>query len=228
VDKVHTLDFNCWPVAYWKTYFKSLLRIGLPLFVLTVIGAVMDQWITGRMEDMLLNPTGTSRLIWLYGGFSMMWSLLYPLMGLLLILWTVQSRPFLTFWSESFPQAMIEIMRSWGKSMTWSFLFIIPGLIRFIQYLFVPLIVCLDPQYGEGRREALEHSRALSKGQLARLAGFFVLTTMLVPGLLTSFDEWKIFSVHPASALGISAFEMLLNLGFSLWLFRIYQRSSVI
>jgi hypothetical protein len=214
-------------VAYWKTYFQSLLRIGLPLFILTVIGGITDQWLTNQMENMLLNPSGTSRLVWLYGGLSMIWSLLFPLMGLLLILWTVQSRPFVKFWSESFPQAMIELMRSWGKSMTWSFLFLIPGLVRFIQYLFVPLIVCLDPSYQQGEREALKHSRMLAKGQFAKLAGFFILTTMLVPALMTSFDEWKIFSVHPASALGISAVEMLLNLAFSLWLFRIYQRSLV-
>src|SRR5690349_2836939 len=104
--------------AYWKTFFKSLLRIGLPLFVLTVIGAVIDQWITGRMEDMLLSPEGTSRLVWVYGGISMVWSLLYPLAALLLILWSVQSQPFVKFWGETFPQSLIELMRAWGKSMT--------------------------------------------------------------------------------------------------------------
>ncbi len=213
--------------AYWKTFFKSLLRIGLPLFVLTVIGAVIDQWITGRMEDMLLSPEGTSRLVWLYGGISMIWSLLYPLAALILILWSVQSQPFLKFWSQTFPQSLIELMRAWGKSMTWSFLFIIPGLVRFIQYLFVPMIVCMDPAYAQGQREALQYSRQLSKGQFAKLAGFFILTTMLVPALLTIFDEWKIFSAHPLSALMICVLEMLLNLCFSLWLLRIYQRSAI-
>ncbi|MGZ5279030.1 MAG: hypothetical protein ACXWC9_03760, partial [Pseudobdellovibrionaceae bacterium] len=63
------------------------------------------------------------------------------------------------------------------------------------------------------------------KGFLSRLLGVFLLSSILVPALMTMFDEWKIFSYHPVSASFICVFEMLVNMTFSLWLWKIYQRS---
>lgn len=210
---------------YWKTYFRTLLKIGLPLFGLTIVGTLLDQWLTGQMEALLMSPQGTGKLVWFYGGISLVWGVIYPLMGLLLILSTLQPLPFLTFWRRSFPQALIELMRAWGKSMLWSFLLILPGIVRFVRYLFVPFIVCLDPEYQSGDREALLRSRELSKGRLGKLFGLFLLSSVFIPGLMTAFDEWKIFSMHPLSASFLCFMEMILNLCFSLWLWKIYQRS---
>jgi hypothetical protein len=212
-------------VDYWKTFFRTILRVGLPLLILSILGSLLDQWITSKMEAMLLSPQGTSHMVWFYGALSLIWSLVDPLLGLLLILSTLQPLPMMRFWRQTFPQAMIELMRAWGKAMMWSFLLIIPGLIRFVRYLFVPFVVCLDPAYAAGEREALQYSIALSKGRMWKLFGIFFLSSMLFPAVMTTFDEWRSFSIHPASATLLCGFEMLLNLAFSLWLWKIYQRS---
>jgi len=229
VDKRGTLDFNETLVSnlksYWHTFFHTLKRVGPLLFVLTIFGTMLDQWITSHMESMLLNPQGTSRMVWVFGALSLLWGVLYPLTSLLLILSCLQPLPLLKFWTQTFPQALIELLRAWGKSMLWSFLLIIPGILAFIRYLFVPFVVALDPLYAEGQREALQRSWSLSKGRLGRLLGLFLLSSILVPALMTTFDEWKIFSYHPISAGLICVFEMLLNITFSLWLWKIYQRS---
>ncbi|MGZ5280025.1 MAG: hypothetical protein ACXWC9_08790 [Pseudobdellovibrionaceae bacterium] len=229
VDKRWSLDLNDGLVSnlksYWPTFFYTLKRIGPLLFVLTICGTILDQWITSSMETMLLNPQGTSRMVWAYGALSLVWGVLYPLTSLLLILSCLQPLPLVRFWTQTFPQALIELMRAWGKSMLWSFLLIIPGILAFIRYLFVPFVVALDPLYHQGQREALRRSWALSKGRLGRLFGLFMLSSILAPALMTMFDEWKIFSYHPVSAAFICMFEMFVNMTFSLWLWKIYQRS---
>lgn len=172
-----------------------------------------------------MSPQGTSHVVWVFGGLSLVWSVIFPLLSLLLILSVLQPLPLKQFWFTALPQAAIELMRAWGKSMLWSFLFLVPGILAFIRYLFVPFVVCLDPLYPQGQREALQRSWSLSKGRLGRLLTFFLMSSLVVPALLTVFDEWKIFILHPVSSVLICLLEMLLNICFSLWLWKIYQRS---
>lgn len=47
---------------------------------------------------------------------------------------------------------------------------IVPGLIRILQYLFVPILVVVDPRYRAGHLDALDHSKKLSQGLLWPLA----------------------------------------------------------
>lgn len=186
----------------------------------------MDQWLTVKMESLLMNPHGTSPLVWLFGSFSLILSLTYPLAALFLILSTFQEKSIASFFRTFFEQGVIEQMRSWGKAMLWSFLFVIPGLIKFVQYLFVPFVVCFDSQYQQGQRDALKQSQALTKGKMFRLFLLFFAFTFFVPGTMTVFDEWKLLWKTPVPALFICFVEMLLNLWFIRILWKMYQRSA--
>ena len=173
-----------------------------------------------------MSPTGAGKLIWFYAALSILWGLFLPLIELVLIISVLQPHPILEFWRRSFSLSLIELMRAWGKSMMWSFLFIIPGVVRFVQYLFVPFVVCLDPLYQLGERDALAQSRKLSRGRMGRLFFFFFLSAIVVPALLTVVDEWRPFVTHPVSAFLICILQMIINLTFSFWLWKIYQRSA--
>ncbi len=229
MDKACGIDLNVRSVSQSKTFFQAYLqtiqRVGVVLFIFALAGTFFDQWVTNQMALMLANPQGTSHWVWFYGAISLVWGVVYPLANLLLILSVLQPQPLLKFWFQTFPHAMIELMRSWGKSMLWAFLLIIPGVVAFIRYLFVPFIVCLDPLYPQGEREALQRSWALSKGRMWRLFGFFMLTSLVVPAFLSVFDDLKILTEHPVTSVLICLLEMFLNIAFSLWLWKIYQRS---
>jgi len=215
------IDFNL-DVKYWQV----LRKIGIPLFILTVIGTMLDQLITVKMEGLLMDPQGTSPLVWVFGALSLVLGLTYPLATLFLILSSQQEKPVPAFFAHFFEQGVIEQMRSWGKAMLWSFLLIIPGLIKFVQYIFVPFIVCFDPAYQRGEKDALKQSQALAHGKMIQLFLLFFTFTLLIPGTLTAFDEWKLIWQTPLSALFICLIEMLLNLCFIQILWKMYQRSA--
>lgn len=209
-------------------FFSLLRKIGLPLFALTVLGTSLDQLITVKMEGMLLNPAGASNWVWILGAFSLILNLLYPLLGLLLVLSQLQpadEENGLFFLKRNVRLNLIEEMRAWGNSMLWSVLFLVPGLLRFLRYLLLPFVVCFDPVYRQGEADALKRTRDLSRGQLLPLALVFVFFALIVPVGMSSLDEWKLVWNTPAQALGICLIEMLINICFILALGKIYQRS---
>ncbi|MEZ0391319.1 MAG: hypothetical protein ACAH59_03825 [Pseudobdellovibrionaceae bacterium] len=219
IAKHSAMDFNLL-MKFWQ----ALRKVALPLFIITLIGTSLDQWITMKMESMLMAPQGTSPLVWLYGAFSLLLSLMYPLASSLVALsGSTQESP-LRFLKRFFEQSLIEQMRSWGSIMLWSFLLILPGLYRFLQLLFVPFVVCFDSIYQVGDRDALQTSRALAKGQLLKLLVLFFLFSIFIPGVFTVFDEWKMIWKTPVSALFICLLEMLVQFCFIQILWRLFIR----
>ena len=203
---------------------KIFKKIGLPLFIVTVLGSTADQWVTLKMEDQLMNVHGTGPLIWWFGGLSVILNLLYPLLTLLIILSALGSEKPLGFLQRFGNQTLIEQMRSWGKAMNWSLLFIIPGLIQFFRFVFVPFVVCFDPEYQTGTVDALEKSKTLARGKLLPIIGLFLLFAVIFPILLVAVDDYKLVWKTPLPALFICFVEMLLNFCFIWILWRIYQK----
>lgn len=199
--------------------------MGLPLFAVMVIGSSLDRWITLQMEEILASPEGIGPLLWVHGFFSLAVNLVFPLSAVLLILSTFQKEPAWIFFKRFFGQNLIEIMRSWGSAMLWSLVFIFPGLIRWIQYLLVPFIVCFDPGYQRGEKDALKSARSRSRGQMLKLSGIFLLFSVALPLFMTGFDEWKVVWRTPLPALLICFVEMLFNICFILMLWMVFQRS---
>ncbi len=185
------------------------------------------------MESLLTNPAGASNWVWAWGALSLILNLLYPLIALLLVLSYFRrseagkvSEAGVSFLRKNLRLNLIEEMRAWGNSMLWSFLFLIPGLLRFIRYLLLPFVVCFDQQYLRGEQDALKRTREISRGQLGRLTLVFLFFAVVVPLALSALDEWKLVWSTPLPALGICFLEMLFNLLFILCLWKIYQRSS--
>jgi hypothetical protein len=206
--------------------FNLLRRIGGSLFIVTVIGTTLDQWITSRMESLLLNPEGTSSLVWAYGSISLLLNLIYPLIGILLVISCWKDQPFFLFLKNDFGQNLKEQMRAWGQAMLWTFVLIIPGLIRLMQFSLVPFVVSLDPAYQRGEKDALKTARQLSQRQWGKLFFLFFIFNLVLPAILTLADEWSVLWKTPLPALIICFVEMLLNLCFILGLYKIFQRGT--
>lgn len=203
------------------------MKIALPLFIATVLGTFADQWVTLKMENQLMDPAGTGPLIWLYGGLSMILSLIYPLVTLLIVLSSIGERKTVAFMGQNGIQTLLEQMRAWGKSMLWSLAFLLPGLFQFFRLVFVPFIVCFDPEYKMGTVDALERSRELSRGKLFLIIKLFILFAVALPALLTLVDEYKLLWKTPLAALAICFVEMIFNFCFVFALWKLYSKQKV-
>jgi hypothetical protein len=208
-----------------RSIWQVLKKIGPLLFLISAAGIFFDQTLTQKMEALLMDPLGTSQWIWFYGLLSMLLSLIFPVLATVLTLAVLAHKDSLQFFKNKFPQLFKEQLRAWGHIMTWSLLLIIPGVVKFIQYLAVPFVITLDPQYSKGQRDALRGSRDLSKGKMLKLSAWSLLFIVVLPMALTSIDDYKSFSDTPVFALLICLLEMLLNLCFVVILWTIFRGS---
>ncbi len=206
-------------VSFYQELLKALRHVGLPVFLLFATGSALDQWLTLQMHDILASPNGVNAWIWGYGICSMLASLLFPLTALV---WVVRNRVTLNDYS----QVVIESLRSWGKIISWSLLFIIPGLIQWLRLSFVPFVVLESPAYQRGELDALDTSAKLSRGQLLKIAGLLLLFSGLFPMGLTTWDEYKAIWKTPFPSLGLSLIDSFLAIVFLLLLKRIFFRSA--
>ena len=118
----------------------------------------------------------------------------------------------------------LESIRALGWTIVKALMFVIPGLIAFIQYLFVPYIVLLDERYHRGEMDALERSKTLAKNQtwfLFFVNSFFLLIVLLLQTVAQGL-KWSLWQAPLASTLTQIAIQ-LISLLASIWMFCIYM-----
>jgi len=212
-------------MIFLRQVFFCLRKVGFALFVLTLISSSLDQVITDQMQAQLMSPQGASPTVWLWGIASIVLNLGAPLLGLLMILSVLSKTSQSSWWKFLFynlNQNLIEALRAWGKTLSWSFALILPGLIRFFQYMFVPFVVCFDREYQAGHKDALSTSRDLARGRLLSLVSLFIVFSIVIPLILTSFDSSQVLWRTPISACLLCFVEMLANICFIVALSQIY------
>lgn len=194
------------------------------LFILTSTYTLIDQWLTQQTQIEIGNPNGASSIVWIYGIASILVGMLFPLLSALVIfsIFKKEKSPFV-YVQKFFSQALIEVLRGWGKALSWSFLFIIPGLIKFAQFFFIPFVVCFDPNYQHGKVDALESSQKVAKGRLIKLILLLLLFDAVLPLILSVFDDYSVIWKTPPQALLLCFVEMLFNICFIGVLWRMYE-----
>lgn len=135
-------------------------------------------------------------------------------------------RPAGSFWEFTFKHTKdvsVESIRSLAVSLLWFFLLIVPGVVKYVRYFFVPYVVVADPDYQKGQIDALEESERLVKGISWPLFIVIVILTVV------EFQQQSLREKH----LFISApfWSMIENVGFfavnyytNVWLFVLYQQ----
>lgn len=73
----------------------------------------------------------------------------------------------------------IETTRAFVPIILKSFLLLIPGLLEAVRLYWVPYVVQFDRDYKEGKVDALEKSRQLTKGHLAAIILIVILTAVI-------------------------------------------------
>lgn len=205
--------------------FKTLLRVGIPAWILIALYDSIDQLISHQIEQILRSPNGLGPQIWLFGFMSLFAGLFFPLLITLVILYGLKKSahslpthphnqlPIIAwgeFLSRNISPLSIETLRSWGKSLMWAYLLIVPGFVRFISYLFVPFIVCFSRNYQDGKLDALQYSAQIFKKRWKSFLFLVVLFQIAIPILLTSVaDSYRVIWETPLASLVVSLIETL-------------------
>lgn len=80
------------------------------------------------------------------------------------------------FLKERMVPLVTESLLAFSRILLFSLLFIIPGVVYYIFYTFMPYIVFFDRKYHAGEVNALEESKRIVKSHFFRVTGFVVLT----------------------------------------------------
>lgn len=123
---------------------------------------------------------------------------------------------------RAFPQLLqkytaplvLESLRVFAKTLLWTLMLVLPGLFQMWRLYLVPFIVMLNPDYDEGRLDALKHSHALIRGH-----DFIWVLFLFFLGLLDlSYEIVAFFASAPQSPTTLILLP-LLTLPFSLYSF---------
>ena len=110
--------------------------------------------------------------------------------------------------------------------MQWGFLLIVPGLVRFLQFSFVPFVVYLDPAYEKGVCDALKESTQKVNRRFFWVFWIVLFFTALIPLCLSGFDEWSLLLRHPLSASLLCGLDVLLSVFSFLLLLRQWEKTG--
>lgn len=189
-------------------------RIGLPLYVLTLIYTSLDQLLTINTEAAMRNPNGGTTWIWIYGFSSLIVGIIFPILGLLVVLYGAQStetdeKGLWHFIQQHINQLSIEILRSWGKTLLWSLVFILPGLWKYIEFTMIPFVVTMSKKYDRGEVDALKASTQLVRKYLLKVSAILLVFHLIFPSILTVlFDEYRLVWHTPFSALVLTLIDV--------------------
>jgi hypothetical protein len=203
-----------------------LRRRGGILFVVTSGCTLIEQILTSKIEIELGSMDGASLWLWIYGGLSVVLSLVQPSVLILVCISSLRTTDDQTSYFTELSCLVKESLRATGAAIWWGFLLIIPGLIRFLQFSFVPFVVFLDPEYRAGKKDALKESTRRVNQRFVQVLGILVLFTVLIPLGLSSLDEWSLLLRHPLSGLALCALDVAVSLFSFLLLFQQWEKSN--
>ncbi len=119
----------------------------------------------------------------------------------------------------------IESLRAFCWILIFLLALVIPGIIKYIRYTFVPYVVLFDKRYQQGEVDALERSSELSRGvglKLFAVIALFFAISIVLQGVAQSW-EWTLFS-NPVMTIIAQIAMQLISLYFALLLYSIYRQ----
>lgn len=130
-----------------------------------------------------------------------------------------------------FQQTGIEYLRSIVSSLCYSLLFIIPGVVRFIQLSFTPFISLFDSDYDRGQVDALKKSKELLSGHfwmILLLFGLKLALSLTIESVLTL--HGTLIDENPFGVSFNQVIQLIINLIFSVYMtflfFEIFKSRS--
>ncbi len=205
-----------------NNYFDAIKSGFLLIFSATFLAALIQQFLDRKIERIIQSPTGLNSMIWIWGFLSLLAALIFPLVQTLVCSFYLAKKDtalekLSSFFSENLELSFIEMLRSWGKSFLWFFVFIIPGFVKYSYYMFAPFIVLFSDQYKKGQIDALVLSEKFFKKYWIYTSVQLTIFYFIMPLILsTVLDEYRSFYIHPITATLCLVFESFMILLFHL------------
>lgn len=214
--------------------FKALKIAFLPIFLALLISGTIDQYINTKIEAILRSTQGLSQTIWLYGAVSIFSSLLFPLIITFVASYalarsiqdvnyaTFTPKAFDRFLKDNFELSFLETIRAWGKTFLWTFLFIIPGIIKFFLYVPVPFVVFFSKRYQAGEVDALKLSQKIAKKHWFWLLIYMTMFTFVLPMTLSlGMDQYRVFREYVVYASLLTAIDAVVVIVFHYYILKL-------
>lgn len=182
-----------------------------------------------QMETALRNPDGAQQQVYFYGFFSILSSVIFPVFLTTFALFAFKpvdefSNALGSFIQKYLNQMFIETLRTWGKTLLWSLLLILPGIWKYLELSLVPLVVAFSKSYDEGRVDALKLSSQIFRRRWIKISALFLFFHIFAPLLLSVFfDAYRLIWKTPLSSLVLSALDTYLLLISTHLLFNIFK-----
>jgi hypothetical protein len=185
--------------------FQLVKTAFLPIFSAMLVSSLAQQFLDKKIEGIIQSPQGLSSMIWLWGFLSLLAAMLFPLFVSLLCsyFYAFNHTKFLKVFAQNhLEKSLIESLRAWGLSFLWGFLFIIPGIVKYSYYMFSPYVVYFSTRYQNGEKDALDLSKEVFLAHWIPYSVYILLFGFVFPMILSSaLDQYRIFNLHPISAL---------------------------
>lgn len=214
--------------------FTALKIAFLPIFLALLISGSLDQYINSKIEAILRSPQGLSQTIWIYGSVSIFSSLLFPLIitffASFALARSIQDTEYgqfvppslKSFFASNFELSFLETIRSWGKTFLWTFLFIIPGIVKFFLYIPVPFVVFFSKRYQAGQVDALKLSQKIAKKHWFWLLIYMAMFTFILPMTLSlGLDQYRVFREYIVYASLLTAIDAVVVIIFHYYILKL-------
>lgn len=202
---------------FFKENLLVFKKVFIPLLCLMIFSSALEQYLNSLLESSMGDPNGAQNTVYFLGFISVTTSILFPGIIITTVLYALTSLkgwPITlgSFLKRNLNQVYIEMMRSWGKTLFWSLFLVIPGVIKFIQFTFVPFVVSSNlREYEEGELDALKTSAKIVNRRWISIVGVLIVFYLLLPLVLTSlFSAYRILWQTPLLSLGLSILDTYL------------------
>lgn len=175
----------------------------LLIFSALFLSSISDQWLQNKLEVLISSKDGLTGMVWVWGGLSILSAIFFPVIVSIFCAYVLvtTNQKMQEFLESNFELSLIETLRAWGKTFLWSFVFLIPGVIKYINYILTPFVVLFSKRYKKGEVDALEYSTLISKHFFWKIKLWLGLFFVIIPLIFyLLFDEYRIFKTNPFSA----------------------------
>jgi hypothetical protein len=216
-------------------YFRSLRNGLLLLLPIQFIYTALDQLTSTRLENALMNKVLFQNFeLVFFGSISITLNIFFPLLASLISYYFIGrtagsiSSPVSIFFKTKLNHYLIENIRAWGKILTYSLFFLLPGLLQWLKLSFVPLISLFSEDYENGKIDALKASRSLTANIRIRIFLLLMLFSFFLPAISTAlFDDHRQLFQDPFSASSVIFIEATLAHLFCTIIYKIYQNQKM-
>lgn len=217
-----------WVVKFFAENLKVFKKVAFPLFILVVLSSNIDQYLNMRVEDALRNPQGAAPQVYWFGFMSVLSSIIFPILLITTALYAMKASRFTEslhdFYGKYINQVFIETLRTWGKTLMWSLLFILPGIWKYLEYSLVPFVVTSSTRYDDGKIDALQASAYVFRRHWFKILGILIVFHLFIPLVLASlFDSYRSISETPVASLMLNLLDTYLLIISTQLLFNVFQ-----